>query len=294
MRKVLLAFSALVGFAAASFAQVCAPDPAYTALGVGVYPLPDTFETGGVLAMDPGAGFNGRPAQVGCPYEFIFTAVVPTSIPAFGTTVGLNHVDVKQIKFYAPFAQGQTPNTATLIDLGLDSVAVPANFRFVGGTEGCLKLEGTIRTAVAPGDYDAEITVDISTQLGPLNNNHFPARPGEITNQLSTGRGRYRITILPAGTCSVSTMEAGDLSIAQNSPNPFSTSTNIEFSSLSTGLVDFQVNDIMGQVIDVRQQLVNVGGNFITVDGTNLASGVYFYSITKDGSKVTGKMVVAH
>jgi Secretion system C-terminal sorting domain len=304
MKKILLAFTAVMSLASVSFGQACLPNPVYTALGVGVYPLPDTFttSTSNVLSMNAGAGFNGKPAAVGCPYEYTFTAVVPTSIPVGALTVNLNYVDVKQIKFYDVFAQGTTPVTSTLKDLGLDSIAVPSNFRFVGGTTGCLKLSGTIGSNIPAGTYDAEITVDINTSIGPLNGLHFPARPGEITNQLTTGRGRYRIVIHPVGSdCAthggdlVAGVEnTGDVSLLKAVPNPFSTSTNIEFNSLSNGTVEFQVTDLMGRVVAASQERVLSGNNYINFDGSQLANGVYIYSIEKDGHRVSSKMVIAH
>jgi hypothetical protein len=81
----------------------------------------------------------------------------------------------------------------------------------------------------------------------------------------------------------------------QNYPNPFNPSTTIKFAIPKSGNVSLKVYDITGR--EVRTIIDNIGLNAGTVthkfDGTDLASGVYFYSLIVDVDKIdTKKMII--
>lgn len=70
----------------------------------------------------------------------------------------------------------------------------------------------------------------------------------------------------------------------QNFPNPFNPTTNIKYSLPKAGFVTIKIYDILGRMI---KQLINeykdMGNYSLTFDGSNFASGIYFYKIeTKD------------
>jgi hypothetical protein len=69
-----------------------------------------------------------------------------------------------------------------------------------------------------------------------------------------------------------------DFSLDQNYPNPFNPSTRINYSIPKASYVTIKVYDILGNLV---KELVNEhkeAGNYgISFDGSNLASGVYYY-----------------
>lgn len=81
--------------------------------------------------------------------------------------------------------------------------------------------------------------------------------------------------------------------LGQNYPNPFNPSTKIKFSIPKAGLVNLKVYDILGREV---QTLVNkelTAGEFIVdFDGTDLASGTYFYRIQAGDFVEVKKMVL--
>lgn len=82
-------------------------------------------------------------------------------------------------------------------------------------------------------------------------------------------------------------------SISQNYPNPFNPSTTIRFSVPKDGNVAIKVYDVKGQLIKtlVNQRIIT--GNYsVDFDGSNLGSGVYFYSLETSDFKETKKMVL--
>lgn len=69
--------------------------------------------------------------------------------------------------------------------------------------------------------------------------------------------------------------------LEQNYPNPFNAMTNIKFRILNTGTVRINVYDITGKeaAILVNEKL-DPGSYEVRFDGTNFASGVYFYRLS--------------
>lgn len=82
--------------------------------------------------------------------------------------------------------------------------------------------------------------------------------------------------------------------LGQNYPNPFNPTTNITFQLPVKGYVQLTVYDILGNEI---QNLVNdfreAGSYNCEFDGSNLSSGIYFYSFKVDGvNKGLRKMIL--
>lgn len=83
-------------------------------------------------------------------------------------------------------------------------------------------------------------------------------------------------------------MAGGELKLGQNYPNPANekTSISVEFTANEALLT---LSNILGEVITV-QRLPHSG--IFTLDLTEIPEGVYFYTLTADGHKVTKKLTV--
>jgi len=81
---------------------------------------------------------------------------------------------------------------------------------------------------------------------------------------------------------------------ASNYPNPFNPSTKISFVLPKAGNIVVSVFDITGKEIKrLFDGYASSGTQEYTFNAANLSSGVYFYSITAEGSKpVTNKMIL--
>ena len=97
------------------------------------------------------------------------------------------------------------------------------------------------------------------------------------------------------GTVSVGdeNISPNKFSLKQNYPNPFNPTTQIQFNLSHSGDVVLDLFDIRGAKI---KTLVNkyheAGAHEFTLDGTSLASGVYFYSLTVNGDTKTRKLAL--
>ncbi len=82
--------------------------------------------------------------------------------------------------------------------------------------------------------------------------------------------------------------------LSNNYPNPFNPSTNIKFSLARNGNVSLKVYNIMGQLVKtiVNNVYKNAGNYEYQVNMDNLASGVYFYSLTQGSQTLTKKMIL--
>ncbi len=113
--------------------------------------------------------------------------------------------------------------------------------------------------------------------LGSQLNGTFMIRV-EMDSSSSVGVGEYELS--PAVPV--------QFALSQNYPNPFNPSTEIEFQLASPGQVTLILYNLMGQEVrHLLEQDLYTGQYLYQLDGANLSSGIYFYSLrVRDGSKL--------
>ena len=84
-----------------------------------------------------------------------------------------------------------------------------------------------------------------------------------------------------------------EYSLSQNYPNPFNPVTNIKFNLPKDGNVSFKIFDIFGKEIEnYVDGFLQKGSYSVEFDGTNLASGIYFYTLKTDNFSDRKKMIL--
>jgi hypothetical protein len=85
-----------------------------------------------------------------------------------------------------------------------------------------------------------------------------------------------------------------DFYLAQNRPNPFQSGTTITYQlNKKASIVSFNVYDVAGkQVMNIDEGSRGAGQYNIELDATEFTTGLYYYSLTVNGQKLTRKMVV--
>lgn len=84
-----------------------------------------------------------------------------------------------------------------------------------------------------------------------------------------------------------------EFSLAQNYPNPFNSETIISFDLQKAGHVKLNVYNITGQLVTIlADDYYEAGRHMVTWDGSECASGVYFYRITKGIYIESKKMIL--
>ncbi len=82
-------------------------------------------------------------------------------------------------------------------------------------------------------------------------------------------------------------------SLSQNSPNPFNPVTTIEYSLAREAQTTLTVYSVTGEkVATLADGLMSAGKHSAVFDGSNLASGMYFYRLEADGMVKSGKMML--
>ena len=76
-------------------------------------------------------------------------------------------------------------------------------------------------------------------------------------------------------------------------PNPFNSTTNIEYSISESKLVIIKVFDILGrEIAELVNEQKSAGTYSVSFDAMNLASGIYFYSISAGKFNQVNKMIL--
>lgn len=115
--------------------------------------------------------------------------------------------------------------------------------------------------------------------------------------------GKYNITLIAwKGTCSdtVTLMDTIDVGVAEITggslsiyPNPINERATFELNMTEAYNISVSVYDITGQLVaTVYQGEVSVGTTKLTLDTSNLRSGIYFTSLTSENTKKIVKMIV--
>lgn len=106
--------------------------------------------------------------------------------------------------------------------------------------------------------------------------------------------------ILPTIDISIVSVEKIDskipnnFTLKQNYPNPFNPTTTIEFSVNDSRNISLQVYSVTGELVSnlISNEFYSKGNYRITLDGSKLSSGNYFYKLSNGVSTLTKKMTL--
>jgi hypothetical protein len=91
---------------------------------------------------------------------------------------------------------------------------------------------------------------------------------------------------------SVQDMSA-DLLVSSNYPNPFSGKTSVDVTLANASDVTIEVSNVVGQtLVSSNYKNLHSGLNTLTIDGADLAHGMYFFTVKAGSSSVTRTMTV--
>ncbi|MEO6696330.1 MAG: Omp28-related outer membrane protein [Ignavibacteria bacterium] len=84
-----------------------------------------------------------------------------------------------------------------------------------------------------------------------------------------------------------------DYGLTQNYPNPFNPTTNFSFSIPKDGNVSLKFYDVLGNEVDnYVNGFLKAGVYSVEFDGSNLSSGIYFYTLSTNEFNLTKRMIL--
>jgi hypothetical protein len=101
-----------------------------------------------------------------------------------------------------------------------------------------------------------------------------------VLSDIFTSSGPSNAPIAPVDYSQLYNVPA-TFSLSQNYPNPFNPTTTIEFSIPEDAVVTLKVYNMLGQVVATLadREEFSSGENWVELDASNLATGVYYYRI---------------
>jgi len=89
------------------------------------------------------------------------------------------------------------------------------------------------------------------------------------------------------------TKEVSKLLLSENYPNPFNPTTTITYTLPEDGKVQIKIFDVFGrEAATLINDIESKGKHNVTWDGSNVASGIYFYTITFKNQAINKKMLL--
>ena len=253
-RIVLLLFT----FTAISFfsAAQCVPDTSITHNDPGIYPDSVT---------------NLPHAIVGIPYSTTIQMKVLTDtvVIIFGQPVPVTIDDV-------------TINSVTGLPPGYTYSCTPANCVFPGGADACVLLQGP-----APTPQQVGMVYQLSVEA---------TATGHITGTGTAVPPETQIIdyyyIQVDDNVGIHSLNGNKFDVSQNTPNPFSGLSEVNFNSPHAALTTIKVSNMLGEEVSSKVILSKTGINKIMFNAKDFEPGIYFYTISSDKNSVTKRMIV--
>lgn len=278
-------FVATVGVADSIAQSNCVPD-------ISCVPADSTFG----ICPDSATGIAA--GDVGVAYSQQMSIKVPNSTTVSGATATVTHLALTEVLVDTSF--NMSGAYVSLTNIGLDylgsgtnspsgSVAGISGYTmtkfcyFDGGTSACVVVSGT---PTMPGTFPVKIKSRARVDAGF--SVYIWSTPSGATSV--PDNDDYKLVV--TGTSSVELVDMSKFGVSQNSPNPFSEKTEINFTSPTVTDVDFKVYNVVGAVVYSEKVKADKGSNVITLKANAFAPGAYMYSLTNGAQTITKRMIV--
>ena len=162
------------------------------------------------------------------------------------------------------------------------------NCSYEGDVVGCANVYGITNDPV--GVYPITIEVNVYTH-GSIT---FLGFTVDVETDLYSATGAYETidgyNIVVNSTAGIQTFHQDDFVLFQNTPNPFTETTNIRFNSPKSANVEFSIIDMFGREVYAKNIAANKGVNTFEFNH-NLSAGIYMYSIKNGADKISKRMI---
>lgn len=200
-------------------------------------------------------------AYVDQAYSQTFTVVAPSDTVVMGLPVHINSIII-------------TGNSGLTSSMHI--TCVPSNCTFPGGSKNCAVLSG-MPVLADVGNHPFMIFVDYYTSLAP-------------TSPVKDTVTGYVLRVFPAQ--GILENNTTTFSLKANVPNPFEKYTEIGFTTPDNETVTLKITDLLGRTKYTQTIQAKQGENTVKYNASDLADGIYFYSISNKKQTLTRKMTI--
>jgi hypothetical protein len=159
-----------------------------------------------------------------------------------------------------------------------------------GPSSGNPSAAGSVGANAAPGGSGYIVSVTAGTNCSNTTFSYTTCN-NSVPYNLASGTNFWFCH--PMGITNSGNTVPTSYSLSQNYPNPFNPATVISFGIPKAGIVKLAVYDILGRTVATLVDEYKQAGNYKTdFDGTNLASGVYFYKLESGDFTANKKMLL--
>ena len=204
-------------------------------------------------------------AYANSPYSTIIQLKVPGSAVYSGLTVNIDSIKIISVSGL-PASFSYVCNTP--------------NGSWVGNSYGCILLTGN--PSISQQNTINPIVVNIRAYGLLLGSPQSVDQPNDD----------YKIVIeMPQGIADVNSAK---FTVNQNTPNPFTSETQIDYNVSKMGLVNFKVFNMLGKEVFSTQIRSEVGRNSYTFKPVNLSPGIYMYTLGTNQNSVVKRMIIGN
>ena len=174
-----------------------------------------------------------------------------------------------------------TVTSITGVPPGFSWTTYPAGGVFPGNSPGCIHFSAAAPNMSMVGTYPMIVYITANVVIPIIGPYAVP----------DTARG-YRI-VVDSTASAVVMLDETRFELGQNTPNPFVGTSEINFTTPTSGKVDFTVYNMLGSVVMRKTIDARSGNNQIFVSSKELNSGIYMYSISNGSATLTKRMIIA-
>ncbi len=231
------------------------------------------------VSPNPTLGENFGPATLGEPYSDIVFVLCPTTVGDIDPTNAFASLAIDSISLDSiTIFNGLSDVPLSVIGLNVtcnNNGDSPNPCMFYPGNAYCGDIIGTPTVA---GSYDVQIWVTAYANL--------------FSNAFSIPYSFPGYTLVISEPIAVIETTSFSLNLQQNSPNPTSAYTNIRFDLSHSEDVNFEIINLLGEVVFSKYIKGKKGENLLKLETSSLETGIYLYSIQSGDKKLTKRMIV--
>jgi hypothetical protein len=280
MKKIYLTIISVTAVIASVFAQT-----------VPTCSLNTTFIASNKVGVWPDSLTNFISGTVGIPYEQNLTVKVPKDTSAAGFTFCFNkfvlYTPVGVTNYNLPPGLNIGSSTSSVAN---GTVNGAVSLKFPGDANNCATIFGTPTVA---GSYTLQLEIQPWTN-GPVVPFVTPcsnSAAGGSTIIAGPQVLNYYVINISAPT-GLQDLGNDKMSLSQNIPNPFSSTTEIKFYVEGEENATITVYNTLGAIVSQQSVYTSVGENKVTIKASNLSNGTYMYSLKYKGAIATKRMMI--